>query len=129
MRYCVESSGSSASQQCLIATGEWDYVEDELFATKVIGRAEYYRQPDKTHTVGVRAGCYSLKGGITVTNSCWVDAHAANCILIYQVWFTAPVHKDVVKLESVYYWFKYQGSPACMFDITRIIKLIKSDWF
>ena len=40
VRYRIELGECSSSEQCVIATAEWDYVEDQLLASKIIWRSE-----------------------------------------------------------------------------------------
>ena len=40
VRYLIESSESSSSEQCVIATAEGDDIEDQVFASEVVWRAE-----------------------------------------------------------------------------------------
>ena len=56
-----------------------------MFATKVIGEAEYNFKLEKTHAMGVWTWRYPLKGGFAAADSCWVYPHVMDCILLYQV--------------------------------------------
>ena len=42
----VESGKRSSSEQCMVATGKGDDIEDELFATEVVRRSEDNLQRD-----------------------------------------------------------------------------------
>ena len=40
VRHRIESSECGSSEQCMIATAEWDYIEDQFFALEIIRRSE-----------------------------------------------------------------------------------------
>ena len=42
----IESSECGSSEQCMIATAEWDYIEDQFFASEIIWRSEDHFQCD-----------------------------------------------------------------------------------
>ena len=60
--------------------------------------------------MGLWAWYYSIKGSITVADSCRVYPHLADSVLIYQIKTTAAIHEDTSEMVSIDYWVEYQGS-------------------
>ena len=46
VRHRIESSECGSSEQCVIATAEWDYIKDQFFASEIVRRSEDHFQCD-----------------------------------------------------------------------------------
>ena len=46
VRYHIEFGECGSSEQCMIATAEWDYVEDQFLASEIIRRSEDHLKCD-----------------------------------------------------------------------------------
>ena len=69
LEVCVVWDGIKASERCMaeqgvIAAAERYDVEDQVLASKVIGRAEHYFQAYRAYALGFDAWDHSFKGSI-----------------------------------------------------------------
>jgi hypothetical protein len=65
MRDRIEAGKGSSPKQCVIAAAEGDDVEDQVLASKVVWRAEYYLQRYCARTTGFHTRDYPFEGGAT----------------------------------------------------------------
>ena len=58
----IKTSKSGTPEQCIVATTEWDNIEGQAFASKVVRRAKNDFQCDGARALSFYAGYCSLEG-------------------------------------------------------------------